>query len=297
MASTSTEKAPSLAVTDRFYKLEQRVFDKVNRFSCSHSVKAWNDHRKEKVGVLPHEISNCWNCTRPLTLYGYFPHIADWSTLTADEKAKMAAVLPILQKQCPLPKNRFSIPVVMTSDGKVRMIGAVCSIACLNRQLETRHAYNISNVATIRTKMALDVGLDFADIKVTAPDDRCLKMYGGWVSSRDYSDVAKHTNVTAVDSDIFHLTPVHYQFQEKQSVARVESRFSAFLRKSHAESKGKALAGTVFAPPVLSTARIATPQPTAPSPTTQTTSASGKTPVTNSNAQQRPSLESFWNQK
>jgi hypothetical protein len=215
------------------------AFDSVTEYTCSYSVQAWNDHTKEQQGDEPCDISNCWNCFRPLTPKGYFPWV-DAAVWEHDDNFK--AMLRTYAAHLPLPELTFGCPVVLDTEGTIKLKGSFCSLQCVRRHAEDNQAYNFSDVQAMITRMALEAKVPLAQMH-TAPPRTVLRCFGGPVEFAAYEEIGRTSKVSPIDSDLFVRRKMDYQFVENDSVHQVESRYSRYLRGNSTPSSSGASVG------------------------------------------------------
>ena len=179
---------------------------------CNAGVLAADGYVREFTGCAPEEISNCWNCTYPLTDKGYFGGL-EWDE--ADPRnAILHAARERLKALHPLPTRTFGIPVFRPDIETIDCPGAVCSTPCLKRFIEDSHAYNISEQDALVASMLIDAGIPLDQLHTGAPR-LSLRMWGGVYSHADYASRSAACDVAVMSSDLLLRRATVVQEQDK----------------------------------------------------------------------------------
>lgn len=211
---------------DPVSEYKHNEYRSVMEYDCG--VRNWDDNVQELECAPPETISNCWNCSYPLTRNGYFPSIdVDWT----DTSSVLVQAAALLEKLRPLPKQTYGIPVHRNTDNTIELIGSCHTIACVKRyMIDTMH-YNPSDVDTMISLMARDAGLPLDQLQ-TAPPVNTLKHRGGIYTYEQYDNGPLVETATPISTKLLHRMPQKIHVVRKGGQQKVRSMYEAYLKQA-----------------------------------------------------------------
>jgi hypothetical protein len=211
---------------DPVSEYKHNEYRSVMEYDCG--VRNWDDNVQELECAPPETISNCWNCSYPLTRDGYFPSIdVDWT----DTSSVLVQAAALLEKLRPLPKQTYGIPVHRNTDNTIELIGSCHTIACVKRyMIDTMH-YNPSDVDTMISLMARDAGLPLDQLQ-TAPPVNTLKHRGGIYTYEQYDNGPLVETATPISTKLLHRMPQKIHVVRKGGQQKVRSMYEAYLKQA-----------------------------------------------------------------